>query len=264
MRTRQGLLMLAGLFLLAVPAGAFQQAATDSNQPDSASSRTLTMAEAKEILTGFQGEILSIEQAEMPGFWQLGMKVQNQVIPLYLDDSKKYLFSGNVIRIKDRKNLTEQSFRQLNPVDLTKIPTDDALQLGNPEASNSIIVFTDPHCPYCAKLHEVMKEAVAKRSDLLFLIKLLPFKQSSRTIAESLACSKSLGQLEAAFARQDIPETSCESKAIEQNLALAKELGVSSTPTLILPRGQIAPGYKPLPVLLELIDKSIAKQESEK
>ncbi|NOR49753.1 MAG: thioredoxin fold domain-containing protein [Desulfuromonadales bacterium] len=31
-----------------------------------------------------------------------------------------------------------------------------------PSAKNKIIVFADPHCPYCKKLHEVLKQAVAR------------------------------------------------------------------------------------------------------
>jgi thiol:disulfide interchange protein DsbC len=246
---------LVGIFLFVSPAGAFEQ--LSSEKADCRSCHTLTKTEAKEIFTGFQGELLSVQQAEMPGFWEIGMKVNNQNVPIYLDYSKSYMVSGNIIRLKDRKNLTEESYRKLNPVDLTRIPTDDALLLGNPEAEKKIIVFTDPHCPYCIKLHDVMKEAVAKRSDLLFQIKLMPIKPSSKKIAETIACNKSMEQLEAAFAKQEIPKTSCENNAIEQNLAVAKSLGIRSTPTLILPNGQIAPGYKPLDALLKVIDQAV-------
>lgn len=247
--------LLVSLFLFVSPAGAFKQ--LNSEKADCSGCHTLTKAEAKEIFTDFQGEFLSVEQAAIPGFWEIGMKIKNQNVPLYLDYSKSYLVSGNIIRLKDKKNLTEESYQKLNPVDLSRIPTDDALLLGNPKAVKKIIVFTDPHCPYCVKLHEVMKEAVEKRSDLLFQIKLMPIKASSRKVAETIACSKSMEQLEAAFAKKEIPEASCESKVIEQNLAVAKSLGIRSTPTLILPNGQIFPGYKPLTALLEIIDQAV-------
>ncbi len=246
--------LMTGLFLFVSPAGAFEQ--MSSEKADCRSCHTLTKAEAKKIFTGFQGELLSVQQAKMPGFWEIGMKVNNQNVPIYLDYSKSYMVSGNIIRLKDRKNLTEESYRKLNPVDLSRFPIDDALLLGNPEAEKKIVVFTDPHCPYCVKLHDVMKEAVAKRSDLLFQIKLMPIKTSSKKIAETIACTKSMEQLEAAFAKQEIPEASCENNSIEQNLAVAKSLGIRSTPTLILPNGQIASGYKPLDALLKAIDQA--------
>jgi len=247
--------LLVSLFLFVSSASAFKQ--MNGEEADCGNCHSLTKEEAKQIFTGLQGEVLSVEQAEVPGFWEIELKTQNQNIPLYLDYSKAYLFSGNIIRMKDKKNLTEESYRKFNPVDLSSIPTDDALLLGNPDAATKIIVFTDPHCPYCVKLHEVMKEAVAKRSDLLFQIKLMPIKPSSKKVSETIACNESMEQLEAAFARKEIPEASCESKVIEQNLAVAKSLGIRSTPTLILPNGQIATGYKPLNALLEIIDQAV-------
>jgi thiol:disulfide interchange protein DsbC len=246
--------LLVSLFLFASTASAFKQMNTD--EADCSSCHTLTKKEAKEIFAGLQGEVISVEQAALPGFWEIGLKTQNKNIPLYLDYSKSYLVNGSIIRLQDRKNLTQESYRNLNPVNLSSIPTDDAILLGNPEAANKIIVFTDPHCPYCVKLHEVMKAAVEKRADLLFQIKMLPLKPSSKKVAETLVCTQSLEQLDAAYAQKPLPEKNCEGRAIEQNLALAKSIGISGTPALVLPNGQIAPGYRPLPALLELIDQA--------
>jgi len=215
----------------------------------------LSKEEAQEVFKDIQGEILSVDFAEVPGLWRIEMKAQNRIIPLYLDFSKSYLITGNVIRLNDRKNLTEERLRKLNPVDPETIPTEDALLLGNPKASKRIIVFTDPHCPYCSRLHQVIKQAVKQRSDLLFLIKLMPIKQSSLSISKTISCNHSLEQLDAAFAGQTLPEPSCETPVIEQTLTLARELGIRSTPTLILPDGQIVSGYKDLPTLLGLIDQ---------
>ena len=247
------------LFMFVTQVSAFEQLAANKDQRRCTDCHTLNMDEAKDVLAGLQGEVVHVKPAVASGFWEIGIKTGGQTVPVFLDYSKKYLFSGNLVRLADRKNLSEDSFRRLNPVDVSKIPTDDALPLGNPEASTKIIVFTDPHCPYCAKLHEVMKEAVAKRSDLLFLIKLMPIKPSSKTVSKSIVCNQSMEQLEAAFAKLPVPEASCENNAIEQTLAVAKSFGINSTPTLILPNGQVAPGYKPLEALLEMIDLAINK-----
>ncbi|NOY13444.1 MAG: DsbC family protein [Deltaproteobacteria bacterium] len=257
------LLLMLGLF--SNPASAFMPTAEGCGTGSCNDCHSLSKAEARDIFKDIQGEVLSVDSAEVPGLWRIEMKMQDQKIPLYLDYSKSYLISGTVIRLKDRKNITEELYRKLNPVDLSRIPTDDALLLGNPQATQKIIVFTDPHCPYCRKLHQVLKQAVAQRPDLLFQLKLLPLKQSSKKVSRTIICNKSLPQLEAAFAGQDIPEaTDCKTDAVEQNLALANALGIRATPTLILPDGQIAPGYKPLPALLELIDGAKAVQQEKK
>ncbi len=249
-------LLILMLFVTSSPAIAFTPTEEGCGAGTCSDCHSLSTNEAKELFKGLQGEVVSTDFAEVPGLWQIGMKVQDKVLPVYMDFSKSYLISGNIIRLHDRKNLTEVRYRQLNPVDVASIPTDDALLLGNPMAENKIIVFTDPHCPYCKNLHEVLKQAVEKRSDLLFQIKLMPIKESSKGVAKTIVCNKSMEQLEAAFEKKPLPEAECETDVIGQTLAMAQSLGIRSTPTLILPNGQIAPGYKSLEALLELIDQS--------
>lgn len=218
----------------------------------------LTKAAAIEALRGIQGEVLSVEPAEIPSLYLVTMKMQDKNVPIYLDGDGLYLFTGNIIRIKDRKNLTEEHYQRLNPVDTSNIPLDDALTLGNPDATQQIIVFTDPHCPYCSKLHKVLHEAVKVNPDLAFHTKLIPLKKSSKKISQTIICNKSMEQLEMAFSGQSLPEPSCETDAIEENLKLAQKLGIRGTPTLILPNGKISPGYRTLDELLELIGKNRA------
>ena len=218
----------------------------------------LSKEKAIAALKGIQGEVLSVTPAEIPGLFQVAMKMQGKVIPLYLDATGSYLFTGNIIRIEDRKNLTEEHFNALNPVDLSRIPVDDAILLGNAEADQQVMVFTDPHCPFCSKMHQVLLEAVAADSALAFQIKLIPFKQSSQKISQTIVCNKSLEQLELAFSGQALPESECTTSALEENLLLARELGITGTPTLILPNGIIAPGYRPLDDLLSLIRANAA------
>ncbi|MCK5912567.1 MAG: DsbC family protein [Desulfuromusa sp.] len=218
----------------------------------------LTKAAAIEALRGIQGEVISVDPAEAPGLYRVAMRMQGKVIPIYLDASGSYLFTGNVIRLKDRKNLTEADYQQLNPIDTSNIPLDDALTLGSPDATQQIIVFTDPHCPYCSKLHKVLHEAVKVNPDLAFHTKLIPLKKSSKKISQTIICNKSMEQLEMAFSGQSLPEPSCETDAIEENLKLAQKLGIRGTPTLVLPNGKISPGYRPLDELLKLISENQA------
>jgi thiol:disulfide interchange protein DsbC len=167
------------------------------------------------------------------------------------------MIAGDIIRLKDRKNLTDQRFQELNPVETSRIPLDDALLLGAKDAKNKVLVFTDPHCPYCSKLHIELQKAVAQRPDIAFLIKLLPYKQSSKIPTRTILCNKSLAMLEDSFAGKQLPPPLCETDQGEQNILLARDLGIRSTPTLLLPNGQIAPGYKKLDDLLTLIDGAL-------
>lgn len=247
------------LFLIFI-SGSFPTYAANNTAIDKPQAETQMMTKevAKKALQGIQGEVVSVNPAEIPGLYRVAMRMQGKIIPIYLDASGSYLFTGNVIRIKDRKNLTQMYFQQLNPIDISTIPLDDTLILGAPEATQKIIVFTDPHCPYCSKLHHVLHAAVKANPDLAFYSKLIPLKQSSKEITQTILCNKSMEQLEMAFAGKALPKPSCETDTIEKNLALAQKLGIHGTPTLILPNGQISPGYRPLEELLKMIKENQA------
>lgn len=218
----------------------------------------LTKDAAALALQEFQGEVLSVSPSEIPGLYLVAVKMQGRNIPLYLDASATYMFSGNIIDLKQRRNLTEDLFRELNPVDVSTIPLEDALILGDPQAPQQTIVFTDPHCPYCSQLHQVLHEAVKADPGLAFQIKLLPMQPSSQRVSQTIICNKSMDQLEQAFAGEALPEANCESDVLEKNSQLAQSLQISGTPTLILPNGQIHAGYRPLAALLELLAENAA------
>ena len=251
-------LVLPFLMLFILSAFPTYAASTPGNSGDQKEVQVLTKEGAIKALQGIQGEVISVTPAEIPGLFRVAMKMQGKIIPIYLDASGSYLITGNVIRIKDRRNLTQAYFQKLNPVDTSTIPLEDALILGNPEASQKVIVFTDPHCPHCSKLHNVLHEAVKANPDLVFYIKLLAFKQSSRKISQTILCNKSMQQLEMAYSGQALPEPECKSDIVEKNLALAQKLGIRGTPTVILPNGQLSSGYRPLKDLLKLIAENPA------
>ena len=240
------------IILSSLPAYATDNTDTIKQQPEP---QLLTKAAVIDALQGIQGEVLSVNPAEVPGLFRVAMRMQGKVVPIYLDASGSYLFTGNIIRLKDRKNLTETHYQQLNPVDTASIPREEGLTIGNPDATQQIFVFTDPHCPYCIKLHKVLKEAVKANPDLAFHTKLIPLK-SPEKIIQTIICNKSMEQLEMAFAGQSLPEPSCETEAIKENSKLAQKLGIHGTPTLILPNGIISPGYRSLEQLLTLIEEN--------
>ncbi len=223
----------------------------------------LTEMDVAELLRDIEGEVVAVEPSELSEFYQVALKIQGRIIPVYLHSSGKYLFSGNIIDIQNRRNLTEEHFRALNPVETAQIPVDEGLSLGKPDAAQQLFVFTDPNCPFCGKLHQVLIEAVEADPSLAFHIKLTPLKKHSYDIAKTIICNQSLEQLDQAFSGQALTITTCDSDRIEDNLALAEKLGIRGTPTLILPNGRVAPGYRPLKELLELIDANRLKTENQ-
>lgn len=255
------LLFTTLLLALAMPAAAFMSEGEGCGAGSCIDCHDLSRSEANDVLKQIDGEVVNVAPAEVPGLWRVDMKMNGKTWPLYLDYSKSYLISGNVIQLSSRENLTENHYRELNPVDLSTIPLDDALLMGDPNAKTKIIVFTDPHCPYCSKLHQEMKKALEVRPDIAWLIKLMPVKKGSREAVETILCEKSLELLDAAFAGRQLPPAACKNDSIDLTLQVAAKLGLRSTPSLIMPNGRIVPGYKELSHLLKVVDENSPAQE---
>ena len=227
----------------------------------------INLEEAANILKDFeQFKVVSVGEGPIRGMWEVQVEAQGKRLPIYLHYSRKYFFTGNIIDIEKKKVVSkipapETAARE--KIDISKIPLDDAIVIGKPSSPNKVVVFDDPDCPFCRKLHPEIKEVVSKRDDIVFYIKLFPLVElhpKSYDKSKAIVCAKSFKMLDDAFSGKDIPPPSCDTKQIDKNIELASKLGVSGTPTLILNNGEIVPGYAKADEIIKMIDS--AKQET--
>ncbi len=253
--------LLLLLITLMIARAGFAMSAEGCGAGSCANCHSITKEETTKLLGDLVDKVNSVEFSEVPGMWVADVEKGEQKLPIYIDFSKKFVVSGIVIRLNDKANLTQQRSARMNKVNVKRIPLEDALLLGKATAKTKVIVFTDPECPYCKKLHNELKEVVRRDPAIAFLIKLFPLKMHPNAygISKSIVCSNSMEFLEASFAGQAVPEASCDTQVVDQTRALAAELGITSTPTLVLPDGLIVPGYKPADALLTLIGDNVAK-----
>jgi thiol:disulfide interchange protein DsbC len=106
----------------------------------------LTSEDAEKVLSSVIPDIKVIEvrPSQIKGLWEIALESKGQKGILYLDSSKNYILSGSILDIKTKSNLTQERFAQINKVDVSKIPLDDALVMGAPDAKYRVIVFDDP------------------------------------------------------------------------------------------------------------------------
>jgi thiol:disulfide interchange protein DsbC len=102
--------------------------------------------EAKDLLKNIIPDvvILDIRLSSAKGFWEIYLESRGRKGIVYIDFLKKHFFSGTLISIVDKKNLTQERLTELNKVDVSQIPLDDALGMGDQNARIRVIVFTDP------------------------------------------------------------------------------------------------------------------------
>src|SRR5512140_1799 len=242
------------VLFLSAPAGAFRNEGGVAR--DCAECHKLTKEEAGKILAKVADNVVGVAPGPFPGIWEADVVQNGRTYPVYLDYSLKYLISGQFIRLSDMANLTGLRYRELNRVDVSSIPVKDAIRIGSPAAKKTVIVLSDPTCPYCVKLHGELKKATAKDADVAFLV--LPYPRNPNDKAtylkcQAVVCAKSEKMLDDAFAGKEIPKPSCETKAVDETIRLAERLRIEETPTMILPDGRMISGYMEAEALLALL-----------
>ncbi len=218
---------------------------------------TLGREEAGKILHGMVDNVLNVEMSPVQGLWVVDIQKGGRKFPIYIDFSKNFLIGGQVVRLSTKEDITGTRFETLNAAtaNLSEIPLEDALVVGNPAAGRKVIVFSDPDCHFCGKLHAEMKTVVGKDPDVAFYIKLYSRSNSPAVNekAKAVICSRSLAMLEDAYAGKPLPTPVCKTGATDETFKLAEKLNIRGTPALVLPDGRIVGGYRTADALLKLL-----------
>jgi thiol:disulfide interchange protein DsbC len=232
---------------------------------------SLTKQEVQQIFEKLQApeaKVVDIKMSQIKGLWEVALDNNGQAGIMYVGFSKKYIMGGPIFEIETAMNKSQESLQKTGKevqryVDLSTVPLDNALLLGEKAARYKVIVFTDPECPYCSKLHSELKKVIAESRDVAFYLKLvaLPMHPDAHWKSESILCSKSLQLLEDNFEQKAIPKPACETKAVDDNISLAKTLDITGTPTLIMPDGMVVIGSRDAKTIIEMAEHPQKKEE---
>ena len=100
-----------------------------------------------------------------------------------------------------------------------------------------------------------MEKVVQERKDIAFYIILFPLSMHKEAYwkAKSIICNKSMEFLEENFEKKPIPKPDCETEVIDRNIRISGDLGITGTPTIVMPDGLVVIGTKDAASLTELI-----------
>ncbi len=106
-----------------------------------------------------------------------------------------------------------------------------------------------------------MKQIIENRKDIVFYLKIFPIiqlhpqaYQKSKAIVCEKSNEKAIKLLEDAYNKKTLPKPSCITTVVDENINLAKRLGINATPTIILDDGRIVSGAKKAEELIKLIE----------
>ena len=159
----------------------------------------------------------------------------------YTDAKGNYVIQGELIDTKARRNLTEDRIAKLTAVDFAALPLKDAFTIVRGDGKRKVAVFEDPNCGYCKRFERDMQN-VDNVTVYLFLYPIL--SPDSAEKSRNIWCSK-----DRVAAWQDmmvrdktVPAASCDTSALQRNLAFGRQYKITGTPTLIFANGTRVPG----------------------
>lgn len=185
----------------------------------------------------------SVRRAEIPGLYEVHM---GENIAYVSALRPHYFLFGHLYDARSGKDLTTARREALaappaspSKVDLDTLPLADALKSTSGTGEKTIVVFTDPACPYCQRLDaelEKVPDITVYNFMLPFLGDVLPqavWCASERQLAWKSAMRGELAPLDM------VP---C-ANPLGRNKALAARLRVVGTPTLLFPSGERIEGF---------------------
>ncbi|WP_454003923.1 DsbC family protein [Alcaligenes sp. Marseille-Q7550] len=176
---------------------------------------------------------------------------------LYTDEQASFVLQGALLDSKTRVDLTEQRMQELNKISLDSLPLDKAIKLVKGDGSRRMVVFEDPNCGYCKRLHATLQDIDNVTVYSLMFPILGP---DSRRKAEDIWCAKNPAQtLTAWMGKGARPENASCDHPLDQLLAVGRQLRIQGTPAIYFADGTRADGWLPADQLQARLEAAAAK-----
>lgn len=159
----------------------------------------------------------------------------------YTDTKGNFLIQGELIDTKARRNLTEDRINKLSAVDFSALPLKDAFVTVRGDGKRQMVVFADPNCGYCKRFERDLQK-VNNVTVHTFLYPIL--SPDSAEKSRNIWCSKDrTTSWDDWMLRDKTPsDASCDTAALQRNLAFGKKHKITGTPTVIFADGTRVPG----------------------
>ena len=184
-----------------------------------------------------------VQNTPVPGLYEV---VFGNHIAYAADDGRHFLF-GHLFDLQTQRDLTAANaptttLPSAPRVDFAALPLADAIKTVRGAGRRVLAVFSDPDCPYCREL-EAHLAALDDATVYTFLLPLTALHPQAMDEAIAVWCAADRARAWHALMLegQPPPAKTC-AHPLARNRALATQLAVRGTPTLIAGDGRVAVG----------------------
>jgi thiol:disulfide interchange protein DsbC len=182
---------------------------------------------------------------------------------VYVSNDGKYLLQGTLLRLEDRKDLTDASEAVIRRAELAAVGKDRRIVFPAANPRHRVTVFTDIDCGYCRKLHD----QIADYNRAGITVEYLFFPRAgvnSESFDKAVAvwCAPNRNKaLTDAKADRPVAKRTC-ANPIASEFALGQKIGVDGTPAIYLDDGSQIGGYLPPAEMIKELDDRAAKAKA--
>lgn len=182
--------------------------------------------------------------SKTPYFGLYEVQFDDQLV--YTDAKVTYILVGSIYDAATKRNLTEAKQREYSRVAFDSLPLDLALKKVKGDGSRKVVIFSDPDCPFCARLEKELKSI----DNVTIYTLLFPIDQlhpdaarKAKIIWCAIDPAKAWDQFyESGVLPKNNGDCDTPVAAIRE---LGKKLRVTATPTLVFADGTVIPGALP-------------------
>jgi len=195
-------------------------------------------------------QISSVKPTPYSGLFEVYL--DDQLV--YTDAKAQYVFTGDVIDLKNRVNLTQARLNQLQAIKWSELPLANAIKVVKGNGARKLVVFSDVDCPYCRKFEAELAK-VDNITVYTFLYPIEGLHPKAIQMSKQIWCAPDRNKAwEAYITRSVVPNNDGKcTNPVDATIALGQKLKVSGTPTLFFTNGQCVPGMVPAAQLEKLL-----------
>ncbi len=203
-----------------------------------------------QTLVGDSTELV-INETPIDGIYEV--RIRGEI--LYMSANGRYLMQGRMLDLETQVDLTDAAKAEVRQQALEELDRATWISFGNDDADHQILVFTDPDCGYCRRLHEQVDEYNANGITIHYLA--FPRAGVGSGTYEKLVsvwCAEDQQDaMDIAKAGRTPRKAECDNPVNDQYL-LGQTMGVTGTPALMTLNGDLIPGYVPPEQLRQRLD----------